>query len=338
MITFFTCPKPFRGQFNVIQRNAIKSWCLLRPKPEIILAGDDEGISEVCKEFALVHLAEIKKNAYGTPMVDSIFQVSQKRAKNSVVCYINSDIILFSKFISAVDTVSSRLSKFLMIGQRWDVEIKDLLNFASDSWETDLHLLRKQSGKMHSENAMDYFVFPRGMYTDIPPLAIGRLRWDNWLVWRVRSKFIPIVDATEAVTIVHQDHDYAAGIIHVLENDMLTSEYHENSTGTLQRFDGRWVKLGPEAQRNDGLVPEDIRQFGIWASTWMLDHQGTLKRRPLSLTPAYLKYQLKWVLPLYSPRLGRMVRWIFSVGKALRRLVGRHLFKTDASRYRIPPD
>lgn len=338
MITIFACPKPFRGHFEVIQRNAIKSWNLLQPKPEIILVGDDEGVAEVCKEFALTQIADIEKNEYGTPLVNSIFQACQERAKHSVVCYVNSDIILLSNFMSAVATVSSHMPKFLMIGRRWDIEIKKVLNFASDSWEKDLHLLRTQTGILNSESAMDYFVFLRGMYTDIPPLAIGRLRWDNWLVWRARSKFIPIVDATATITIIHQNHDYVPGTIQLIGEQRLGSGNHEGFTGTSRRFNGRWVNSGPEAQRNDELVPEDIRQFGIWASTWMLDRQGVLRRRPLSLTPAYLKYQLKWVLPLYSPRLGRMVRCIFSVGEALRRHVGHPLFKTDATRNRVPPN
>jgi hypothetical protein len=185
----------------------------LQPKPEIILVGDDEGVKDVCKEFGLVHITDIEKNEYGTPMVSSIFQVSQERAKYSVVCYVNSDIILMNTFLPAVKSVSSRMPKFLMIGQRWDVDIKELLNFTSDSWETDLQRLRARSGRLRPEGAIDYFVFPRGMYSEIPPLAIGRLRWDNWLVWRARSKFFPIVDATAAVTIIHQAHDYAPGTI-----------------------------------------------------------------------------------------------------------------------------
>ncbi len=53
MLTIFSCHKAFHGHFNTIQRNAIKSWTLLRPKPEIFLIGDDEGTAEVCRESDL---------------------------------------------------------------------------------------------------------------------------------------------------------------------------------------------------------------------------------------------------------------------------------------------
>lgn len=46
MLTIFSYPKPFKGHIDVIQRNAINSWTLLNPKPEIILACDEEGTKE----------------------------------------------------------------------------------------------------------------------------------------------------------------------------------------------------------------------------------------------------------------------------------------------------
>jgi hypothetical protein len=318
MITIFACPKRFRDHINIIQRNAIRSWSLLQPKPEIILVGNDEGIMDICKEFSLAQITDIEKNEYGTPMVNSIFQVCQEQAKNPVVCYVNSDIILMNTFMHAVKILSSRMPKFLMIGQRWDVDIKEELNFTLDSWETDLQRLRARSGILRPEGAIDYFVFPRGMYSEIPPLAIGRLRWDNWLVWRARSNFVPIVDATAAVTVIHQNHDYAPGTIRFLNGRNSGTGNHEYYAGTRRKAAYSWAK-GSEAARNDSLVTADMRQFGMWASTWILDCHGVLRRRPLSLNPAYVKYQLKYVLPLYSPRFGHAIRWLFSVAKALRR-------------------
>src|SRR4030042_6729586 len=98
MITFFACPKACIGHIDIIQRNAIGSWTLLRPKPEIILMGTDKGVAEICQELGLIHIAEIDKNEYGTPLVSSIFEVAQEIAAYPIVCYINSDILLMSDF------------------------------------------------------------------------------------------------------------------------------------------------------------------------------------------------------------------------------------------------
>ena len=55
---------------------------------------------------------------------------------------------------------------------------------------------------------IDYFVFPRGMMTEIPPFVIGRPCYDNWILWMVRHRGIPLIDATRAAPVVHQNHDY----------------------------------------------------------------------------------------------------------------------------------
>jgi hypothetical protein len=73
MIALFTIPKPFRGHVAVIQRNAIQSWLQLKPACEIILFGDEEGTAEIAGEMAVRHVPEIKRNEYGTPLVNDIF-------------------------------------------------------------------------------------------------------------------------------------------------------------------------------------------------------------------------------------------------------------------------
>ena len=55
---------------------------------------------------------------------------------------------------------------------------------------------------------IDYFVFARRFYAEIPPLVIGRVGWDHWLVGRAYAKGTAIVDASDVVHAVHQNHDY----------------------------------------------------------------------------------------------------------------------------------
>ena len=62
MLTFFTCPRGFEGRIGVIQRNAILSWLALKPRPEIIVLGNDPGVAEICRELGLRHLPEVLRN------------------------------------------------------------------------------------------------------------------------------------------------------------------------------------------------------------------------------------------------------------------------------------
>lgn len=320
MITFFACPKPFHSHINVIQRNAIKSWTLLQPRPEIILLGNEEGVAEVCNEFHLNHNTNIKRNEYGTPLINSVFQVGQEKASYPIVCYVNCDIMLMNDFIQVVKIVSTQMAKFLILGQRWDIDIKQAWDFSSNNWEKDLNALLAQTGKLHAQNAMDFFIFPRGMYTDIPPFAIGRLTWDNWLVWRARMNNIPIIDATNSVVIAHQNHEYFPGTFKKSGLKEIDSGFRGKSSKRKKVYDDIFIDLGPEARQNLALVPVE-QNLNIKAATWVIDLQGELKRRRFDLKFSFIYYQLKCIFPLYWPAFGRLMRWILNARRVFLRWI-----------------
>jgi len=308
MITFFSCPKPFFGHTDIIQRNAIKSWTCLRPTPEIILLGIDKGIAELCQEFGLRHIAEVERNEYGTPLVNSIFEIGQTSASRSIVCYVNSDIILTSNFVRAVETVTAKMVKFLILGQRVDLDINKSMNIESAEWEKDIRGDLAQRGKLHSPNGIDFFCFPKGMYTDIPPFAIGRFAWDNWLVWQARAKGAAIVDLTDAVPVIHQNHEHNVSTIRKYGGQKGEATIHGYELRKI-KLNGVWFDVGPEVRRNRALL-QDGDNLNVWAATWMVDKKGKLRRRRLKFKPSYLLYQLKIIMPLYSPAFGKIVRWI----------------------------
>jgi len=307
MITFFACPKPFLGHVGIIQRNAIQSWTLLRPKPEIILVEADRGVAQTCKEFGLVHVAEVERNAFGTPLVRSVFQIGQARASHPVVCFINSDIMLMEDFVLAIETVVAHMREFLVLGQRTDVDIKYAWDFDAADWEADLKSLLAKKGTLHPPTGIDFFCFPRGMYTDIPPFAIGRPAYDNWLVWRARSKGVPVVDVTDATLIAHQNHEPL-----IYNKPSLNTENVPGGSNS-ERY---WKALTPEARLNYTLVPEKHR-LNILGATWILDRKGRLRRRLLTLKPAYLYYHLRRMLRANCPALFNASQWVVSFAKLL---------------------
>ena len=133
MITIFSIPKAFKGHIDIIQRNALKSWTKLGSGCEVILFGDDEGVEEAAEEFGVTHVSDILKNEHGTPLLDFVFEKAQQMAKQNKMCYVNADIILLNDIVEAVKQVN--FDKFLMVGQRWDVDIDELLDYQSDDWE-----------------------------------------------------------------------------------------------------------------------------------------------------------------------------------------------------------
>ncbi len=54
----------------------------------------------------------------------------------------------------------------------------------------------------------DYFVYPREVDFGLPPFAVGRPGWDNWMIGRALQLGFPVIDMTPSTTVVHQNHDY----------------------------------------------------------------------------------------------------------------------------------
>ena len=207
MITIFSNPRPFTGPFDTIQRNAIGSW--LKLGCEIILFDDEEETtSRVASELGVKCLKPVC-NEYGTPLLDHEFAAVKAAAVNPVLAHVNADIILFPEFTLAITRIYALLrgGNFFMIGRRWDLDVTEPLDFSGD-WQEKVRSSLAAGGKLHGISGIDYWVFPKDTPFDPPSFNVGRPGMDSWLVYKARLLKIPVIDATEAITIVHQNHNY----------------------------------------------------------------------------------------------------------------------------------
>jgi hypothetical protein len=207
MLSLFTIPKPFHGLIDVIQKNAIRSWTLLKPACRIILVGDEDGTAEAAAELGVLHIPVVRKNEYGTPFLDSIAEEALKVSRSRLLGYVNADIILLQDFMDAVKRLARR-RPFLMIGQRWNLEVDSPLDFSDKNWQRKTRELARSDGGLHGKTGIDYFITRRDFWHNIPPFVIGRTAWDNYLVYKARKEGLDVIDATSATTVIHQNHDY----------------------------------------------------------------------------------------------------------------------------------
>jgi hypothetical protein len=263
MLTVFSTPKAFRGHIDVIQRNALKSWKLLHPDVEVILFGDDEGTAAVCQELGLCHIPEVLRSSHGTKRLDSIFGRAQELARHSLLTYVNCDIVLTHEFISALQQVNAWRNPFLMVGCRWDTEITAPLDFSRADWQERIVALAKSEGCQRFFHNVDYFAFPKGLYPVIPPLVIGRIWWDHWLVGKAHASGAAVVDVSPVVCAVHQNHDYG---------------YHP------QGIAGVWAD--EEAQQNYLLARKEVCLRTIEDAPFRLTSSGFQPNRFYFLAPA----------------------------------------------------
>jgi len=270
-LSLFTCPKAFTGLAGRIQRNALANWKALGPQVEILLMGDDPGVAEAAQEYGCRHIPAVARNSYGTPLLNDIFRQGAEAAKASYLCYLNADILLPPTFLEAVRKTYGRWEAFLLAGRRWNVDLPEELDFSGE-WGELLETIRQQRGVLFTPDAIDYFVFPKGRYADMPAFAIGRYAWDNWILRQSVAQGIPMVEATEFVPVLHQNHDYRH-IVDAQDNGRVENpECHENIALLHKAFPGVW-----EGKRS------------LTAAGWRLTREGRLAR---NWTLERLRWQL----------------------------------------------
>lgn len=207
MITIFTIPKPFQGHIGLIQRNAIRSWIALRPACEVILLGDEEGVGQMASEFNLCHSPDIPCNEYGTPLLNAAFETAEQLASYPLLCYVNADIILLSDFMATAAQL--QMPKLLMVGRRRNIDIEYSIDFDLPGWEDLILQDVQRRGEMQPPWGSDYFVYAQDTPWKMPPFAVGRPAWDNWFIYRARFLQIPVMDSTNSIIAIHQNHDYS---------------------------------------------------------------------------------------------------------------------------------
>ena len=262
-LTLFACPKPpDAGHVETIQRNAIASWTRLPGPPEIILFGD-AGTARLAADHGTRYSDEIALTPTGAPLLDSLFPAAERLATGDLLAYVNADIVLMPDFAAAAARVSRRRRPFLMVGRRTDLDVGAPIDF-SEGWDARLRSRAAREGRLQSHEAIDYFVFRPGVFGEIPPLAVGRASFDNWLIRRARDVGAAVVDATPVVLAVHQNHgyDHVAG-------------------GKAE------VYSGAEADRNMELAGGASKLFFIHDSTHMLTRRMLLA----ALAPRYLRHR-----------------------------------------------
>lgn len=295
LITLFTAPKAFSdAHIELIQRNAILSWTHLGPEVEILLIGDEPGLPEFASQFGLRQLPQVRRNESGTPLVSSIFELARRFSPSPLLGYVNADVILLPDFIQSARCVARQLSQFLLIGQRWDLDLRQALDF-SPGWDERLQAETHQRGRLHLPAGSDYFVFPRSLFEQMPDFAIGRAGWDNWMIFQARQQGVPVVDGTPSIMVIHQDHDYShlpGGRPHYEQPESRANEALAGGSANLymvldsdkQLINGkvrrpRWSLMRALRRIETGLTPADGNRSGL---RWSLARRARRIRRRLT--------------------------------------------------------
>jgi hypothetical protein len=286
MLTIFSAPKSFSDpHIALIQRNAISSWLQLGEEVEVLLLGDEPGLDEAASSLGVRRLRVPERAPSGTPLISALFRRAREAASYRLLCYMNADIIPLDDFLPGVRTVVERLDSFLIVGTRWDLSVQRALSFEKN-WIQDLRQRLELEGQLHPPMGSDYFIFPVNRFERIPDFALGRAGWDNWMIFQARQGRTPVVDASSAITVVHQDHSYA------------------HLPGGQPHY------RHPESIRNVELAGGLETMFRLRDADWMLVPSG-LERKSWDKWEWPRKIEADWIALLGPGRGAQMVRMAF---------------------------
>ena len=193
------------------ERNAIRSWQLAFPGARILLFGYE------CRDLALELDVEfyigIRRCNDGAPYLSDMIQgmTIQARREDRALLWVNADIILFRSAWPLFCSYDRVMNPFLLTGRRVDVTVEeeipdDLL--CLEEWGREV----AATGKVLPPCGADWFLWRRGMYTNMPLLAIGRCSFDNYIIYDAVQNDVERYNVTQQVLALHQVHPEAEGL------------------------------------------------------------------------------------------------------------------------------
>lgn len=204
MITLYTVPRDFEPPFDLLQANAIRSWLALTPTPQVILIGDN-GIRNAAAQLGV----QFSESDGDLPTVRHAIETAEEMAVHPVRCFLNTDNVLFPSFYEVLQPVLWQFEQFVCIGRRTNLDVEARIDSTSREFADEV----EQRGTPGGWTGMDYFIY-RGvsLSQDMPDFKIGADCYDNWIVREIAQSTTPLINVSEVLTVVHENHPPKPGL------------------------------------------------------------------------------------------------------------------------------
>eukprot|EP01062_Namystynia_karyoxenos_P035685 TRINITY_DN26087_c0_g1_i1.p1 TRINITY_DN26087_c0_g1~~TRINITY_DN26087_c0_g1_i1.p1 ORF type:complete len:697 (+),score=157.43 TRINITY_DN26087_c0_g1_i1:127-2217(+) len=255
----FTTLKPQRrwsDEDRSAVRNAIAVWRRLAPFCRVVVFSEDADTREVITSGGLTADGAVELNReFGVPTYRGMFRRAEElaRPEERALAYANGDLLFTHSLAESVAaTVQWARAAglggsrgFMLVGRRFNVDIKGADDLAADTprWQEAVEALRDKAGREWQEDAIDYFVVSRRIWSwapdgDVPAMVVGGTAFDNWVLQHaIDHSSRPIVaDLTRTVTAVHQGSVDREGLLR--SHAALQSDFNKR----LGQSAGGWAR------------------------------------------------------------------------------------------------
>lgn len=209
-LTIFTSFPYLKNKLNV-NLNSLRNWKHLDHSPQLVLFTNDRKVALTGFDTHW-NVQNVKEDPVTkVPALRTMFVESMNLYDTSFYMYANADIV-FDLYI--VDVLSS-IEKFLksknlqnkpvlIVGQRTNFNVSSINMAAPEAWRDIMFRSYRVYTRFHTD-AIDYFITNRAFpWDEVLPLVIGRVGYDNWIIAYARFRGFITIDASAAISAIHQ--------------------------------------------------------------------------------------------------------------------------------------
>ena len=183
MLTILSTPKPFEGHIGLIQRNAIGSWVRLSPRPQIILFG------RLAPEPVKWPLSSASSTSPRSRRTNSALLICVDSSRAGETAGAPQSPLLRQRRhhpdrgARARRAVRTRATAaFLMVSARINLDLDVPILFETDWRRLAERAAARRAAARATTRASISSSSPRVSIQNIPPLAIGRAWFDQWMI------------------------------------------------------------------------------------------------------------------------------------------------------------
>ncbi|KAK3086495.1 hypothetical protein FSP39_019205 [Pinctada imbricata] len=210
LITLFTSwvTKPEK---YLCHNNTLFNWNSLKPDILSILFTNESYVKkEALSKGWQVLPIRVTATKEKVPVLRHMFMDVMRVSNTPFLAYVNGDMLFTKSIVATLKSLQKaiRSSLFnasypvLIVGQRLNV-----MNVSADEIKSEdkIRAMAKSRGKLFTEWGEDYFITTRNYpWKNLPDVVIGRLAYDNWMVWNAKRSNFYTIDATKTLLAIHQ--------------------------------------------------------------------------------------------------------------------------------------
>jgi len=206
-LIFTTSLKPINVEkISVMQKNSLNSWSKLKIDKKIFVFNKNQSVKDFCSnlDVEIVEDYECSPNS-DIPTWRTMRDYAAKNASDEdVIVWVNGDVMFDDSLIQTIDASKMFSNDFVLVGQKYDWS-----NFYN--LDNDVNLKELQPLELHGEYAIDYFIFKKHLFENLPGFYIARQRFDNFLVGESVKKY-KAINCTKTLLCIHHRHEYGENV------------------------------------------------------------------------------------------------------------------------------